>query len=59
MENEETLEDRLKQLWADLCLGIPDEQREPHVKFAALQKRFEEIVKDVSWLEFRMEQLEY
>ena len=54
--NEKSLEE---QLWADIFLGIPNEQREPHVKFDALQKRFERIVQDVSWLEFRMSELEY
>jgi hypothetical protein len=58
-ENKVSLSDQLNQLWKDLFMGIPDELRPEDKKFAVLQERFERIVQDVDWLEFRMDELEY
>lgn len=58
-ENEVSLSDQLNQLWSDLCMGVPDELRPADKKFAVLKKRFEAIVKEVGWLEFRISELEY
>lgn len=58
-ENKVSLSDQLNQLWKDLFMGIQDELRPEDKKFAVLQERFERIVQDVDWLEFRMDELEY
>jgi hypothetical protein len=54
-----TIASRLRRLWGDLLLGIPDEERDPEVKFAVLQQKFFELVDEVDDLEFRMDDLEH
>lgn len=54
-----TIASRLRRLWGDLFLGIPDEERDPEVKFAVLQQKFFELVDEVDDLEFRMDDLEH
>lgn len=54
-----TIASRLRRLWGDLFLGIPDEEGDPEVKFAVLQQKFFELVDEVDELEFRMDDLEH
>lgn len=51
-----SLESQLNELWLDLFKR--PYKRDPELEFYALEKKFKELVAEVSWLEFRMSELE-